>query len=64
MLGDVASQFRKSNILIVSDSWFGNNGLWRPLRKALGERVHMLSRLRANSNLFSLPATPFVVSQQ
>jgi len=58
MLKEVAFQFLKSNLLIVSDSWFGNNGLWRPLRKALGVRAHMLSRFRANSNLFSLPATP------
>ncbi len=28
MLSDVAAQFRKSKILVVADSWFGNNGLW------------------------------------
>ena len=42
-------------ILIVTDSWFGNNGLWKPLRKKLGPEVHLLSRLRANNNLFDLP---------
>lgn len=58
MLSDVAGHFPKSNILVVSDSWFGNNGLWNPLHKELGERAPMLSRLRCNSNLFSLPDTP------
>jgi len=57
MLSDVAAQFQKSNILVVADSWFGNDGLWKPLRKKLGERAHMLSRLRANNNLFRLPDT-------
>ena len=60
MLGDVAGQFPQSNILVVSDSWFGNDGLWSPLRKELGGRVHMLSRLRSNNNLFGLPETPAV----
>jgi hypothetical protein len=58
MLSDVATHFPKSNILVVSDSWFGNDGLWKPLHKELGKRAHMLSRLRSNSNLFSLPDAP------
>ena len=58
MISDVAAHFPKSNILVVSDSWFGNDGLWKPLHKELGKRVHMLSRLRCNSNLFSLPDAP------
>ncbi len=55
MISDVAAHFSKSDILIVADSWFGNDGLWNPLHKELGNRAHMLSRLRCNSNLFSLP---------
>jgi len=55
MISDVAAHFPESNILIVTDSWFGNDGLWAPLRKTLGKRAHMLSRLRSNSNLFGLP---------
>jgi hypothetical protein len=58
MLSDVAAHFPKSNILVVSDSWFGNDGLWKPLHKELGKRAHMLSRLRCNNNLFSLPDSP------
>lgn len=58
MLGKVAVEFPQSDTLVVTDSWFGNNGLWKPLRKELGKRAHMLSRLRSNNNLFDLPAPP------
>jgi len=58
MLSKVAVEFPRSNIMVVTDSWFGNNGLFKPLRKELGERAHMLSRLRSNNNLFDLPAPP------
>jgi hypothetical protein len=55
----VARFFPAAAILIVADSWFGNNGLVKPLRSALGARVHLLSRLRANAVLHALPvATP------
>lgn len=59
MLGQVAMVFAQSALMIVTDSWFGNNGLWRPLRKVLGQRAHMLSRLRSNNNLFDFP-TPAI----
>jgi len=55
MLRVIAAQFPKSKVLVVSDSWVGNDGLWSPMRKELGLRADMLSRLRSNSNLFSLP---------
>jgi len=45
-------------VLAVTDSWFGNNGLWKPLRKKLGPQFHMVSRLRSNTNLFDLPSAP------
>jgi hypothetical protein len=38
MLGIVAAQFSLSKLLIVTDSWFGNDGLWRPLREELRAR--------------------------
>jgi hypothetical protein len=56
MLGRVAVEFPLSSILVVTDSWFGNNGLFKPLRKEMGKRAHLLSRLRSNNNLFDLPA--------
>jgi hypothetical protein len=55
MITEVAAQFQKANLLIVADSWFGNNGLWKPVRKKLGEQVHLVSRLRSNNNLFDQP---------
>lgn len=42
-------------VLGVADSWFGNNGLWGPVRKQLGADFHLLSRLRSNSKVFDLP---------
>jgi hypothetical protein len=48
-------------ILVVCDSWFGNNGLFKLLRDALGPRAHLLSRLRTNAVLYDLPVhTPGV----
>jgi hypothetical protein len=55
MLTAVATQFPNANILLVTDSWFGNNGTLKPLRKAMAERAHMISRLRSNNNLFDQP---------
>ena len=58
MLCDIGAEFPESNILVVTDSWFGNNGMWKPLGKKLGSRVHMISRLRTNNNLFDEPVLP------
>ncbi|MGM0681239.1 MAG: IS701 family transposase [Thermodesulfobacteriota bacterium] len=58
MLSEIAAGFPKSDILVVTDSWFGNNGLWNPLRISLGNSAHMISRLRSNNNLYDLPEAP------
>jgi len=42
-------------LLVICDSWFGNNGLFRPLREELGARMHLRSRLRVNAALYALP---------
>jgi hypothetical protein len=55
MLAVVGREFLQQTILVVADSWFGNQGLWKPLFKKLGKRVNLLSRLRANNNLYGLP---------
>jgi len=57
MISDVAIAFPDTDITVVADSWFGNNGMWKPLQQELGQRVHMISRLRANNNLFAKPET-------
>lgn len=54
MITDVAAQFSDVNILVVADSWFGNNGMWEPLHNELGKQINMISRLRANNNLFDI----------
>jgi len=55
MLARVASVFPWVPVLVVTDSWFGNNGLLKPLRQALGERAQLLARLRVNNTLYALP---------
>ena len=55
MITDIAGAFGRTSILTITDSWFGNNGLWKPLHKRLGQRFHMVSRLRSNNNVFQLP---------
>jgi len=42
-------------VLIVADSWFGNNGLWKYLDKGHDGKFNILSRLRANNNLYDFP---------
>ncbi len=55
MISHIATAFHGTPILIVTDSWFGNNGLFKPMRKTIGEHCHILSRLRVNSLLFDAP---------
>ena len=54
---NTADAFSKTRIVIITDSWFGNNGLWKPLHKKLGQRFNMISRLRSNNNVFDLLAS-------
>ena len=55
MVAEIAGTFGNVRILAVMDSWFGNNGLFKPLHNKLGECFDMISRLRSNSNVFQLP---------
>ncbi|MEN8173654.1 MAG: transposase, partial [Chloroflexota bacterium] len=56
MLSKIADAFPDTPLLIVTDSWFGNDGLFKPMRKTIGQHCHILSRLRVNASLFdSLP---------
>ena len=59
LIGRLATVFAEVPILVVTDSWFGNNGLLKPLRALVGPRAQLLSRLRSNAVLFDrAPATP------
>ena len=55
MLIGIGHYFPTSPLLAVTDSWFGNQSLWRPVRKVLGDRFHLLSRLRCNNVLYAPP---------
>jgi hypothetical protein len=55
LIARLGAFFAQAPVLVVTDSWFGNNGLFKPLRARLGERVHLLSRLRVNAALYALP---------
>jgi hypothetical protein len=52
MLAQLAHQFDGVKILCICDSWFGNNGLFKPARKHIGNSFNLLSRLRSNTVLY------------
>jgi len=54
MLCSVAAHFPQLPVLVVTDSWFGNDGLLRPLNKSAFQ-FDILSRLRSNITLYDLP---------
>ena len=54
MLKAVAARFADTPVLVVADSWFGNDGLWRPLSES-AFAFQLLSRLRANITLYDHP---------
>lgn len=51
MIKQVQDFFQKP-ILVVTDSWFGNNGLWAPLEQGSGGMFNLLSRMRSNTTLY------------
>ena len=55
MLSKISAAFHNTPLLIVTDTWFGNNGLLKPMRESIGQHCHILSRLRVNASLFELP---------
>jgi hypothetical protein len=55
LLERVGRVFAAPVVLVITDSWFGNNGLFKPLRRRLGERAQLLSRLRVNAALYDQP---------
>jgi hypothetical protein len=55
MIGEIGATFGQTPVMAVTDSWFGNNGLYKPLRDMFGPGFNIISRLRSNSNVFELP---------
>jgi hypothetical protein len=41
-------------VLVVADSWFGNDGLWSRLERGRGGDFELLSRLRSNLTLYAV----------
>ena len=54
MLCKVAAHFAGLPVVVVADSWFGNDGLLRPLNES-EFHFDLLSRLRSNITLYDLP---------
>jgi hypothetical protein len=61
MLKTVAAPFATPPVLVVADSWFGNDGLWRPLSES-PFAFDLLSRLRATITLYDV-APPRALAQ-
>ena len=57
MLVQLAHHFVGVTVTVVCDSWFGNDGLFKPVRKHLGDAIHLLSRLRSNTVLYAMAPT-------
>ncbi len=51
MIKGIWNYFQKP-VLIVTDSWFGNNGLWSRLDRGGEGNFHLLSRMRTNITLY------------
>ena len=56
MIKDIRQYFQQS-VLIVTDSWFGNNGLWSRLDRGGEGFYHLLSRMRTNITLYDFAST-------
>ncbi len=57
MITEIAGTFKQTPVIAITDSWFGNNSLWKPLHENLGQCFHLISRLRSNNNVFDLPGS-------
>lgn len=57
MIREIQNYYHQ-RVLIVADSWFGNNGLWSRLDRG-GEGIfHLLSRMRTNITLYDFAPAP------
>jgi len=55
MILKIANYFSNHPILVIADSWFGNDGLFKLIKGVTSNRIELLSRLRSNNNLYALP---------
>lgn len=54
MIKGIRNYFKKP-VLVVTDSWFGNDGLWSRLDRGGDGFFHLLSRMRTNITLCDVP---------
>ena len=64
MVVQLAHHFVGVPVTVVCDSWFGNDGLFKPVRTQLGPLFQVLSRLRSNTVLYALAPTPRTKAQR
>jgi len=57
MIKNIHNYFQQP-ILIVTDSWFGNNGLWSRLDRGGEGSFNLLSRMRTNITLYDFAPVP------
>ena len=57
MITDIQNYYDQP-VLIVTDSWFGNNGLWSRLDRGSEGAFHLLSRMRTNITLYDFAPAP------
>lgn len=50
--------FYHQGVLIVADSWFGNDGLWSRLDRGGEGAFHLLTRMRSNLTLYDFAPVP------
>jgi hypothetical protein len=50
--------FYQQRVLIVADSWFGNDGLWSRLDRGQDGCFDLLTRMRKNNTLYDFPLKP------
>ena len=55
MILRIANHFSNQPVLVIADSWFGNNGLYKLINGVTDNTIFLLSRLRTNTNLYALP---------
>jgi len=57
MLKEVHKYFQQP-VLVVADSWFGNDGLWSRLERGSEGCFQLLSRMRSNNTLYDFAPVP------
>ncbi len=53
MIRNIGKYFKRP-VLVITDSWFGNDGLWSRLDRGKNGQFHLLSRMRTNSVLYDI----------